>query len=138
MSIPSPTDTDPLTVELFNYGALSASTAPSSVTSEFTYPNGSPSLGPLDDFPTPKIRLARLADGEDERLASREPVAPVPSDFPGKKLNRSAHIVEKGDFESDRHFYARCCMTRLPCVLIFSSARRASYSLMGEGATCTC
>jgi len=68
----------------------------------------SPTLNPLDDLPTPKLRLFTAGD---EKLTSREPEAPVPSDFPGKKPERFAHNVTKGDFESDNHFYARCCMS---------------------------
>lgn len=106
----SPADTDPpLSESLPSEPATTASTAPSSVTSEgpTTY-SVSPALNPLDDIPTPKLRLFA---GGDDKLASREPEAPVPSDFPGKKPERSAHTVTKGDFESDKHFYARCRMS---------------------------
>ena len=71
----------------------------------------SPALSAVDDFPTPRLRLDSTGD---DKLASREPVAPVPSDFPGKKAVKSAHIVNKGDFESDAHFYARCCTSLDP------------------------
>ena len=105
----SPTDNDPTLSELLaSEPATTASTAPSSVTSEPPGYSMSPSLNPLDDIPTPKLRFFV---GGDDKLASREPEAPVPSDFPGKKPERSAHTVTKGDCESDKHFYARCRMS---------------------------
>jgi|SRR5579859_936481 len=105
----SPTDTDPpLSESLPSNPTTTVSTAPSSVTSEAPVYSASPLLNPLDDLPTPKLQLFTASD---EKLASREPEAPVPSDFPGKKPERSAHTVTKGDFESDKHFYARCRMS---------------------------
>jgi hypothetical protein len=105
----SPTDTDPPISESLPLDTHS--TAPSSVTSEAPQLGCSPALHPLDDFPTPKLSLAKT---NVEGMTSRELEAPVPSDFPGKKPERSAHIVEKGDFESDKHFYARCRMSPSP------------------------
>ena len=106
----------------------SSSTAPSSVTSEPS--TDSPSLKPLDDVPTPRLRVdslsqstasiianvvanshAKRSDTADKPLASREPVTSVPSDFPGKKVHFAVTVPAGGNFESDNHFYARCCMS---------------------------
>jgi len=111
----SPADTDPpasdsLLALGLGQGTTSSTTA-SSVTSDVPIYSVSPALSALDDLPTPKLRLDSTGD---EKLASREPVAPVPSDFPGKKAVKSAHIVNKGDFEPDAHFYARCCTSPYP------------------------
>ena len=68
-----------------------------------------------DEAPVPKLTLQPVAQ---DRLVSRELEAPVPSDFPGKKAQRSAQVVVKGDFEPDAHFYARC--RTLPfCFVLF-------------------
>jgi hypothetical protein len=112
----SPADTDPPASELPPLGT--ASTTASSVTSDGPAYSVSPALSALDDYPTPKLRLESTGD---EKLASREPVAPVPSDFPGKKAVKSSHIVNKGDFESDAHFYARCCTSPDPLNLLFGT-----------------
>jgi hypothetical protein len=112
----SPADTDPPASDSLPLGMvqMGPSTAPSSVTSDVPMYSVSPALSALEDLATPKLRLDSTAD---EKLASREPVAPVPSDFPGKKAVKSAHIVNKGDFESDAHFYARCCTFPSPLSL---------------------
>src|ERR1700738_3611378 len=129
-SLSSPTDTDPPSSEVLPAGMSRTSTAPSSVTSESPVLTSSPALNPIDDLPTPKLRLG----GErDEKLTSRELVAPVPSDFPGKKPNRSAHLVEKGDFESDKHFYARCRMISFP---YFSSGGLTNGSQRTDSSYC--
>jgi len=128
----SPTDTDVVTVASESLSAISnitnsSSTAPSSVTSEPPTSIDSPSLKALDDVLTPKLRVdnstasiianvaasshAKRSDTADKPLASREPVASVPSDFPGKKVHFAVTIPAGGNFESDNHFYARCCMS---------------------------
>ena len=66
----------------------------------------SPALNAVDELSPPKLSLNAI-NGKIVAAADRTP--PVPSDFPGKKRDRSAHMVNKGDFESDNHFYARCC-----------------------------
>jgi hypothetical protein len=111
-TLSSPSDNDAVSVgSLLNgVGQLLSSrsnTGPSSVTSEPSLASGSPALHPMDDFPTPRIRET----SGDEKLASRELQAPVPSDFPGKKPERSAKRIVKGDFEMKDHFYERCCIT---------------------------
>lgn len=99
----SPTDTDSLPS-----GPPTVSTAPSSVTSEPSTFTASPGLIAINDVPTPKIRLeASLDDGE--KLASRELVGSVPHDFPGKRIHFATTIPKGGNFESNKHFYARCC-----------------------------
>src|SRR5271155_5731108 len=99
---PSPNDTDRASSESMS------TTAASSVTSEPPPAYAvSPALKPVE--PDTPVSTKFKVDGADDKLASRELEAPVPSDFPGKKPRRSAHIVAKGDFESANHFYPRCC-----------------------------
>jgi len=112
LSSPADTDSAPgIDSPSTGHFQSSSSTAPSSVTSDQpSLANGSPATKPIDDFPTPRLRMESVGD---EKLASRELQAPVPSDFPGKKPERSARKVVKGDFEMKDHFYERCCMSPL-------------------------
>src|SRR5262249_41692059 len=100
----SPTDTEPPSSESIPVGPRSPSSAPSSVTSEPPASTGSPAFKPADG-PVTKPLMESLSE---ENLTSRVPQAPVPSDFPGKKSERSAVIIKQGDFEPNNHFYARC------------------------------
>lgn len=105
-SLSSSVDTDAPSLESLE--VPSSSTAPSSITSEPAVSTGSPFLNPLtNDAPTPKVRLD--STGDDDKLASREPVASVPHDFPGKRTHFASTIPKGGNFEADKHFYARCC-----------------------------
>ena len=117
-TLSSSADVDISSSDSLPSGPPTSSTGPSSVTSEPPVASGSPGFAALDDLPTPKLRLESSSD---EKLASREPEAPVPSDFPGKKQERFAHIVTKGDFESDNHFYPRCRKSTLHHPFRFSS-----------------
>ena len=106
-SYSSPGDADTLSAHSFASASFaSSSTAPSSVTSEPSFlVGGSPALKPMDDPPAYKPPL--ISPGQ-YKLATREPQAPVPSDFPGKKPERFSCKILKGDFEMKDHFYERC------------------------------
>ena len=93
----------------FPSGVSTSSTAPSSVTSEPSTLTESPALTAINDIPTPKIWLEWE---NDDKLSSRELVASVPHDFPGKKIHYATVVPKGGNFESNKHFYARCRITR--------------------------
>ena len=99
-------DTPPL--GSISSGPPTVSTAPSSVTSEPSIFTGSPGWNAINDVPMPKIRLEAAWD-DGEKLSSRELVASVPHDFPGKRIHFATTIPKGGNFESNKHFYARCC-----------------------------
>jgi hypothetical protein len=65
----------------------------------------------MDALPLSKLRLD---PPKGDKLATHEPQAPVPSDFPGKKPEHFARVVVQGDFEMKDHFYERCrlCLPR--------------------------
>jgi len=116
----SSTDADAPPFDSIPSGPPTVSTAPSSVTSEPTNFTGSPGWVAINDIPTPKIRLEAAWD-DGEKLASRELVASVPHDFPGKRVHFATTIPKGGNFESNKHFYARCRkspQTRVWCPLL--------------------
>jgi hypothetical protein len=118
MSLLSPADNDATSVDSSSNGQ-GFSTAPSSVTSEPPLPmSGSPAFKAVDDAAGPRIRAESTGD---EKLASRELQAPMPSDFPGKKPELSARKVVKGDFEMKDHFYERCCDLSIVCAYIVNA-----------------